>query len=139
MENDYLTKMLNYASRYSKLAYLSNIKYHLLVYGTNVTVKRAKDTEARRSLGSSYIFDDTELGQSIETFQKRIVINRSNLVNTVKTTDDDLEAYTTEDFFVIGDQVEFTANNVIYRYKVVSIDQFDPHNKVLFKITMSGF
>lgn len=137
--NDYVENRIKLSEDYAKLNYRSGFRYHLALQGTNITVRRSTKGEFREALGPAYIFDGTDTENSEETFSKRIIINRSQLVNNYKTTTNDLEAYINEDFFKIGDQVEFVDRDVFYKYKVIDIDQFDPYSNMLFKITLAGF
>lgn len=137
-DNDYIARMLDFSTKYTKLV-LSNFRYYIHIVGTNVTVKRAAKSEFREALGAAYIFDSTDTRNKEEVFQKKIVINRAQLVNNYKTTVNDIEAYSNENFFKIGDQLEFSSRGINYKYKVTDIDQFDPYNELLYKLTLSGF
>lgn len=118
---------------------LKNFRYYLLIVGTDITVHRAVNGEYREALGAAYIFDGTDTKAKEEVYHKRIVINRSSLVNDYKTATNDIEAFTNENFYRIGDQIEFQTNGVHFKYKVVDIEQFDPYNEILYKLTLSGF
>lgn len=137
--NDYLTKELGYASRYARNAYTANMRYLLHFYGTDVSVRRSRETEEKKAIGSAYIFDDTEVHGGVETFQKRVILQRSTTNNKFKSTEDELEAWTDEEFYEMGDQIEFVASGVQYRYKVVNIETFDPPMNIMHKLTLSGF
>lgn len=138
INDDYLTRLHTFTTKYTKLV-LSNFRYYVKIVGTDIVAKRIVAGEFKEALGAAYIFDGTNAGDKFETFQKRIVINRSHMVSDYKTTTEDLEAYTNENFYKIGDQLEFTYNNVFYRYKVTEIEQFDPYSENLYKLTLSGF
>lgn len=136
--NDYVSRMLDFSSRYYKLI-LGNFKYYLHIVGTNVIVKRSSSGEFREALGAAYIYDGTDTRNKEETFTKRIVINRSQLVQNYRTTQNDIEAWSNENFYKIGDQLEFISRGIQYKYKIVDIEQFDPYNELLYKLTLSGF
>lgn len=137
-DEDYVNMMHDFAVQFNKLA-LSNFEYYIKIIGTDVTVRRAVEGEFKSALGSAYIFDGTDQNTKIEVFKKRIVINRSQLLQNFRTTTNDIEAYINEDFFKIGDQLEFKSRGVLYKYKVTDIDQFDPYNELLYKLTLAGF
>lgn len=136
--SDYLSRMIKYSTKFAKMN-LKNFRYYLSIVGTNVTVNRITSGEFREALGAAYIYDGTDTSTKTDVFQKRIVINRSQLVNDYKTATNDIEAYTNENFYRIGDQIEFQTNGVHFKYKVTEIEQFDPYNEILYKLTLSGF
>lgn len=137
---DYVTRIGRFTRKFNRSMLLSNFKYYLHIAGTNITVRRVENNEFREALGAAYIFDGTESDSTkVDVFQKRIVINRSLLVRDYRTTVEDIEAYTNEDFYKIGDQIEFSYLDVNLKYKITEIDQFDPYSKMLFKLTLSGF
>lgn len=135
---DYVSKMLDFTSEFSRLS-LKNFRYYLSIMGTDILVKRITSGEFREALGAAYIFDGTDVRNSEQVFRKRLVINRSQLVTNYRSTQNDIDAYTNEDFYKIGDQIEFTSRGIFYKYKVTDIEQFDPYNKLLYKLTLAGF
>lgn len=138
-QDDYVTTMHELSEMYTNLM-LENFSYYLKIYGTDIIVKRATNDEYRDALGSAYVFDGTSLEHPPEVFKKRIVINRSQLLELYRTTINDLDAWFNEDFFQIGDQIEFMIRGYQVKYKVSNIERFDPYGTVkLFKITLAGF
>lgn len=137
--NDYIARMGQLTQEYNK-AMLKNFEYYLHMAGTNVTVRRVGDSEFREALGAAYIFDGTENdSEKVEVYQKRIVINRSLLMRNYRSTIEDIDALTNENFYKIGDQIEFNFLNINFKYKITDIDQFDPYSEMLYKLTLSGF
>lgn len=136
--NDYITRMINFSEKYTQLC-LRNFKYYIHIVGTNVTVSRISNGEFKEALGAAYIFDGTDTVDKTEVYQKRIVINRAQLLQSFKSTTNDIEAYTNENFYKVGDQLEFNSRGINYKYKVVDIEQFDPYGELLYKLTLSGF
>lgn len=137
-KTDYVSRMLDYSAEFSRLV-LKNFKYYLEIAGTDIIVKRVTEGEFRQALGAAYIYDGTDVRNEEQVFRKRIVINRSQLVTNYRTSQTDIEAYSNENFYKIGDQIEFQSRGVQYKYKVTDIEQFDPYNELLYKITLAGF
>lgn len=136
--NDYISRMLDFSAKYTKLV-LANFRYYIHIAGTNVIVRRVTSGEFREALGAAYIFDSTDVRNKEEVFTKRIVVNRAQLLNSFKSTTTDIEAFSNENFYKVGDQIEFHSRGVNYKYKVTDIEQFDPYNELLYKLTLSGF
>lgn len=137
--DDYVTTLHAYSEMYTNLM-LENFRYYLKIYGTDVVVRRATNDEYKEALGSAYVFDGTSVEHPPEVFKKRIVINRSQLLELYRTTINDIDAWCNEDFYKLGDQIEFKNRGYNIRYKVNNIERFDPYGTVkLFKLTLAGF
>lgn len=133
---DYLELLHSYSKKYTEL-YLSNFDYYLKFAGTTVVVRRVKDEdEFKKALGASYIFDGTSEESPPEVFKKKVVFNRSTTVPQFNGSSLDLEFYTNEQFFKMGDQIEFKLNNLNFSAKVADIDDFERGSNLLYRITL---
>lgn len=114
------------------------IKVQMALLGTDFVVKRPKENSKWKNVfGGTYSSDNT-LENDYETFTTRLIINQNEFKDVWNRNRDTLESFSPNGDLEVGDEVEYTRNNITFRFKVVLKQAYSETADVLYVYTLSS-
>lgn len=114
------------------------IKVQMALLGTDFVVKRPKENSKWKNVfGGTYSSDNT-LENDYETFTTRLIINQNEFKDVWNRNRDTLESFSPTGDLEVGDEVEYTRNNITFRFKVVLKQAYSETADVLYVYTLSS-
>lgn len=148
--NDYMDQFAAQSDRFAQLG-LQGFKVYEKTLGTDVTVTRMKESDPtstsqsddqryHKLLKSAMNISESNEKNHTETFQTRILINKSQMSPMTSKTFDEIQVTYLKNQFCAGDIISFKYRGYHYRFKVMpGIETFGLQDDVIYRMTLQPF
>lgn len=149
--DDFMDLFANFSDRFAAGG-LKGFKVYEKCLGTNVTVTRVKQSSETGStapesdtqrynklLKGAMNISESKAKDHTNSFQTRILINKSQLTGMYTKMFDEMQIVYTKDLFCIGDLITFDYLRIHYRLKVVNIETFGLQDNICFRMTVNPY
>lgn len=117
---------------------MKGIKFQLKLIGTDFIVLRPKDNSKWKNVfGGSYSSNST-LENDYDQFTTRLIINQNELRDVWNRNKDTLEVYTDDSSLNVGDELQYTRENMTYRFKISLKMAFSEISNVFYVYTLTS-
>ena len=115
-----------------------NIKLQMKLLGTNFVVLRPKgNSKWKNVFGGTYSSDST-LENDYEQFTTRLIINMNEFKDVWNRNRDTVESYTPDGTLNVGDELQYTRDKRVYRFKIIMKQAFSESANTLYLYTLSS-
>lgn len=115
---------------------LKSLKIQKTLNGTDFVVLRPKGNSKWKDVfGGSYSSNNT-LENDYEEFTTRLVINTNEMKDVWNRNRDSLEAWSDEDNLDVGDELQYTRFDRVYRFKIIQKQGYSETANSLFLYTL---
>lgn len=136
-DTDMASRLLDKANKLYSIG-MKNIKLQLKLLGTNFVVLRPKDNSKWKNVfGGSYSSDST-LENDYDQFTVRLIINQNELTDVWNRNRDTVEVFTNDGNLQVGDELQYTRQNITYRFKVSMKQGYSEVADVFYVYTLSS-
>lgn len=147
--NEYIDQFAEFSDRFARLG-LKGFKLYEQTLGTDVTVTRIKNsgddpssTDDRRYnklLKSAMNISESNEKNHTQTFQARLLINKSQMGPMTGKTTEEISVTYTANRFCPGDLITFRYRGYNYRFKVMpGIEAFGLQDDILYRMTLQPY
>ena len=106
--------------------------------GTDFVVSRPKgNSKWKNVFGGTYSSDST-LENDYEQFTTRLIINMNDFRDVWNRNRDTIESYTPDGTLNVGDELQYTRDKRVYRFKIVMKQGFSEAANTLYLYTLSS-
>ena len=117
---------------------MKNIKLQMKLLGTDFVVLRPKDTSKWKNVFGGTYSSDSTLENDYEQFTTRLIINQNEFRDVWNRNRDTLESYSPDGSLEVGDELQYTRDNITYRFKISMKQGYSEAAGVLFVYTLSS-
>ena len=136
-DTDMASRLLDKANKLYSIG-MKSIKLQLKLLGTNFVVLRPKDNSKWKNVfGGSYSSDST-LENDYDQFTVRLIINQNELTDVWNRNRDTIEVFTNDGNLQVGDELQYTRQNITYRFKVSMKQGYSEVADVFYVYTLSS-
>lgn len=117
---------------------MKNIKLQMKLLGTDFVVSRPKgNSKWKHVFGGTYSSDST-LENDYEQFTTRLIINMNDFRDVWNRNRDTIESYTPDGSLNVGDELQYTRDKRVYRFKISMKQGFSEAANTLYLYTLSS-
>lgn len=131
------SKNIEKANKFYEIG-MKNIKLQMKLLGTNFVVLRPKgNSKWKNVFGGTYSSDST-LENDYEQFTTRLIINMNEFKDVWNRNRDTVESYTPDGTLNVGDELQYTRDKRVYRFKIIMKQAFSESANTLYLYTLSS-
>lgn len=131
------SKNIEKANKFYEIG-MKNIKLQMKLLGTDFVVLRPKgNSKWKNVFGGTYSSDST-LENDYEQFTTRLIVNMNEFKDVWNRNRDTLESYTPDGTLNVGDELQYTRDKRVYRFKIIMKQGFSESANTLFLYTLSS-
>lgn len=136
-QEDMASKNIEKANKFYEIG-MKNIKLQMKLLGTNFVVLRPKgNSKWKNVFGGTYSSDST-LENDYEQFTTRLIINMNEFKDVWNRNRDTVESYTPDGTLNVGDELQYTRDKRVYRFKIIMKQAFSESANTLYLYTLSS-
>ena len=136
-QEDMASKNIEKANKFYEIG-MKNIKPQMKLLGTNFVVLRPKgNSKWKNVFGGTYSSDST-LENDYEQFTTRLIINMNEFKDVWNRNRDTVESYTPDGTLNVGDELQYTRDKRVYRFKIIMKQAFSESANTLYLYTLSS-
>ena len=136
-QEDMASKNIEKANKFYEIG-MKNIKLQMKLLGTNFVVWRPKgNSKWKNVFGGTYSSDST-LENDYEQFTTRLIINMNEFKDVWNRNRDTVEYYTPDGTLNVGDELQYTRDKRVYRFKIIMKQAFSESANTLYLYTLSS-
>lgn len=136
-QEDMASKNIEKANKFYEIG-MKNIKLQMKLLGTNFVVLRPKgNSKWKNVFGGTYSSDST-LENDYEQFTTRLIINMNEFKDVWNRNRDTVESYTPDGTLNVGDELQYTRDKRVYRFKITMKQAFSESANTLYLYTLSS-
>jgi hypothetical protein len=136
-QEDMASKNIEKANKFYEIG-MKNIKLQMKLLGTDFVVSRPKgNSKWKNVFGGTYSSDST-LENDYEQFTTRLIINMNDFRDVWNRNRDTIESYTPDGSLNVGDELQYTRDKRVYRFKIVMKQGFSEAANTLYLYTLSS-
>lgn len=136
-QEDMASKNIEKANKFYEIG-MKNIKLQMKLLGTNFVVLRPKgNSKWKNVFGGTYSSDST-LENDYEQFTTRLIINMNEFKDVWNRNRDTIESYTPDGTLNVGDELQYTRDKRVYRFKIIMKQAFSESANTLYLYTLSS-
>ena len=136
-QEDMASKNIEKANKFYEIG-MKNIKLQMKLLGTNFVVLRPKgNSKWKNVFGGTYSSDST-LENDYEQFTTRLLINMNEFKDVWNRNRDTIESYTPDGTLNVGDELQYTRDKRVYRFKIIMKQAFSESANTLYLYTLSS-
>ena len=137
IQEDMASKNIEKANKFYEIG-MKNIKLQMKLLGTNFVVLRPKgNSKWKNVFGGTYSSDST-LENDYEQFTTRLIINMNEFKDVWNRNRDTVESYTPDGTLNVGDELQYTRDKRVYRFKIIMKQAFSESANTLYLYTLSS-
>ena len=136
-QEDMASKNIEKANKFYEIG-MKNIKLQMKLLGTKIVVLRPKgNSKWKNVFGGTYSSDST-LENDYEQFTTRLIINMNEFKDVWNRNRDTIESYTPDGTLNVGDELQYTRDKRVYRFKIIMKQAFSESANTLYLYTLSS-
>ena len=136
-QEDMASKNIEKANKFYEIG-MKNIKLQMKLLGTNFVLLRPKgNSKWKKVFGGTYSSDST-LENDYEQFTTRLIINMNEFKDVWNRNRDTVESYTPDGTLNVGDELQYTRDKRVYRFKIIMKQAFSESANTLYLYTLSS-
>ena len=136
-QEDMASENIEKANKFYEIG-MKNIKLQMKLLGTNFVVLRPKgNSKWKNVFGGTYSSDST-LENDYEQFTTRLIINMNEFKDVWNRNRDTVESYTPDGTLNVGDELQYTRDKRVYRFKIIMKQAFSESANTLYLYTLSS-
>ena len=117
---------------------MKNIKMLMALTGTDFIVLRPKDNSKWKNVFGGTYSSDSTLENDYTQFTTRLIVNMNEFKDVWNRNRDNLESYSPDGSLEVGDELQYTRDNITYRFKISMKQGYSEAAGVLFVYTLSS-
>lgn len=117
---------------------MKNIKMLMALTGTDFVVLRPKDNSKWKNVFGGTYSSDSTLENDYDQFTTRLIVNMNEFKDVWNRNRDTLESYSPDGSLEVGDELQYTRDNITYRFKISMKQGYSEAAGVLFVYTLSS-
>jgi len=117
---------------------MKNIKMLMALTGTDFIVLRPKDNSKWKNVFGGTYSSDSTLENDYSQFTTRLIVNMNEFKDVWNRNRDTLESYSPDGSLEVGDELQYTRDNITYRFKISMKQGYSEAAGVLFVYTLSS-
>jgi hypothetical protein len=131
------SKNLEKANKFYSIG-AKNIKMLMALTGTDFVVLRPKDNSKWKNVFGGTYSSDSTLENDYDQFTTRLIVNMNEFKDVWNRNRDTLESYSPDGSLEVGDELQYTRDNITYRFKISMKQGYSEAADVLFVYTLSS-
>lgn len=117
---------------------MKNIKMIMALTGTDFVVLRPKDNSKWKNVFGGTYSSDSTLENDYDQFTTRLIVNLNEFKDVWNRNRDTLESYSPDGSLEVGDELQYTRDNITYRFKISMKQGYSEAADVLYVYTLSS-
>ena len=136
-QEDMASKNIEKANKFYEIG-MKNIKLQMKLLGTNFVVLRPKGNSKWKNVFGGTCSSDSTLENDYEQFTTRLIINMNEFKDVWNRNRDTVESYTPDGTLNVGDELQYTRDKRVYRFKIIMKQAFSESANTLYLYTLSS-
>ena len=136
-QEDMASKNIEKANKFYEIG-MKNIKLQMKLLGTNFVVLRPKGNSKWKNVFGGTYSSDSALENDYEQFTTRLLINMNEFKDVWNRNRDTIESYTPDGTLNVGDELQYTRDKRVYRFKIIMKQAFSESANTLYLYTLSS-